>query len=148
MSNYTRRGFRKTIKYILLQAESTQAEVCSGLLAIGWGLTILFPAAGDPPSHLSELTGIAPLLWGTFLVLVGGAQIIALVWEVRWMRAGCSFVLAPFYTVLAGLIAFSGIRSIGFLPYALFALILSFVYGKLAAGVLRSKVPALKRRKE
>lgn len=133
-------AFRNGLYDLLFTAETRYTEANSGLLLIGFGLVLMFPSRGDPGvSDIQRgMQSFAPLwVWGLVVVIIGFLQGMGATFR-QWvtLRVITAAIAGPCWLVFSLFIAISGYRVIGFIPYALLALMVSWAYIRMGAGFL------------
>ena len=136
MGAIAREGWIRLLEMFL--GDTRLAEFLSGLLAIGWGLYFLFPQDGTLSSNVARaMSTYAPLaVWGVTILVVGSMQSVGAAFRIKVMRVVSGYVVAPLWIFIAAWSLFSGFRVAGFLAYAAFAGICSWVYIRQAGDGL------------
>jgi hypothetical protein len=112
-------------------------EILSGLLTLGWGLTILFPTPSDVTSSVMVvMTAMLPAaVWGGTICVLGFLQLFGVVLNKRDWRRQSSFLIFPVWAALSVLILVVGITtSPGFFIYGLFGLFCAWTNFRLLIG--------------
>ena len=139
--------FRIGFRQLIFEADTRLTEVSSGIMLLGWGAILTFPSPGD--SGVSDvqrqMITLAPLwVWGVFVMALGFLQGLGATFFM-WtpIRAFTAAIAGPCWGFFSLVIAVAGYRVVGFLAYALMALLVSWAYVRLGAGILRKPAKTL-----
>lgn len=126
------REYWDNFKDFLFRCDTRYAEFLSGLLALGWGLTLLASGERRTSEQTNAMLAWAPLWWwGSQFVLLSGVQIVGALFGLETFRRWAGLFICPFWLFIFAVFMTTS-QLTGILAYGGFALTCSWVYLRLA----------------